>query len=202
MLKRAEIPIVETWETPARPLGHVVSFSNKQAGHAMARYLHARGRRGLAFTGNSADRDRPGFERPTSYLEAVAELGLDARLLPVGAPPVSMAHGAEALERVIAQWPDTDAIVCVSDLLAFGSVAECQRRGVKVPRDIGLIGFGDFEVGRNYCLRPTTIGVDCAAIGGTAAEIVVSAIAASDDGRSFERLRSLVKFDVIERETA
>ena len=202
MLKRAEIPIVETWETPARPLGHVVGFSNKQAGEAMARYLFARGRRNIAFAGSGADRDRRGFERQAGYLKAVGELELEARVVSVGAPPAAMAHGAEALARVIAQWPDTDAIVCVSDLLAFGILSECQRRGVAVPDSLALIGFGDFEVGRHCCPRLTTIGVDCAAIGRIAAKPWCFAIAAGEEGQPFKRARELVEFDVIERETA
>ena len=201
MLKRAEIPIVETWETPARPLGHVVGFSNKQAGEAMARYLFARGRRRIAFAGSGADRDRRGFERQAGYLKAMGELGLEARVGRVGAPPAVMAHGAEALARVLDPWPDADAIVCVSDLLAFGILSECQRRGVEVPGRLALIGFGDFEVGRHCCPRLTTIGVDCAAIGHIAAQTVVFAIAAGEQGRPFKRTRELVKFDVIERET-
>ena len=35
-----------------------------------------------------------------------------------------MEQGADALNLMLRQWPDTDAIVCVSDLSAFGVLAE------------------------------------------------------------------------------
>jgi LacI family transcriptional regulator, gluconate utilization system Gnt-I transcriptional repressor len=203
MLKRADIPIVETWETPARPLGHVVGFSNKRAGAEMARYLYARGRRRIAFVGSGADRDRRGFERRAGYLQAVAELGLpQGRVVRIGAPPAAMGHGAEALARVLEAWPDTDGIVCVSDLQAFGVLSECQRRGIQAPEQIALIGFGDFEVGRFCHPRLTTIGIDCAAIGRIAAETVVGSIEAGDRGEPFRRTRHVATFSVIARETA
>ena len=44
----------------------------------------------------------------------------------------------EALGLMRAQWPDTDAIVCVSDLSAFGALMECHRRGWAVPGRIAM----------------------------------------------------------------
>lgn len=203
MLKRAEIPIVETWEAPLRPLGHVVGFSNKQAGAEMARYLYRRGRRRIAFVGSGSDRDLRGFERQVGYRQAVVELGLPTdRVVSVGVPPAAMEQGSEALSRVLEQWPDTDAIVCVSDLIAFGILSECQRRGIAAPERVALIGFGDFEVGRHCHPRITTIGIDSAAIGRIAAETVVSAIEALGRGEIVDRRRHILNFFVIERETA
>src|SRR5262249_54368092 len=51
LLKRAGIPTVETWELPKKPLGHVVGFSNRDAGASMVRYLHGRGREQIGFIG-------------------------------------------------------------------------------------------------------------------------------------------------------
>ena len=135
MLANAGIPIVETWDLPTEPLGSVVGFSNREAGAAMARYLHARGRRRIGYIGGATNRDARGAQRRSGFLAAMRELGLPrGRTVGVGKPPSSMSQGAEGLELMLSQWPDTDAIVCVSDLLAFGVLSECQRRGIEVPR--------------------------------------------------------------------
>ena len=203
MLARADIPIVETWEAPRRPLGHVVGFSNKKAGAAMARYLHERGRRRIGFIGSGVDHDLRGFERRAGYVQAMRDFGLAAeRIVAVGAPPASMSQGAEALDLMLRQWPDTDAIVCVSDLVAFGVLAECQRRGVDVPGRVALIGFGDFEVSRYCHPRLTTVGVDCAGIGRRAAEIVIETLESGIGPSAAPRQNTIVDFAVIERETA
>src|SRR4051794_15197164 len=51
LLRRAGIPIVETWDLPAAPIDAVAGFDNYAAGVAVARHLLAQGRRSLAFIG-------------------------------------------------------------------------------------------------------------------------------------------------------
>jgi len=203
MLARAAIPIVETWELPKQPLGHVVGFSNREAGATLVRYLHHRGRGRIGFIGSGVNRDARGSERRVGYQRAVRELRLPTgRVVTVGEPPASMSQGTEALDRMLGQWPDTDAIVCVSDLSAFGVLAECQRGGIEVPGRVALAGFGDFEVARCCHPRLTTIAVDCWDIGRRAAEIVVDALAARKRGKTLAPNTTIVEFRVVERETA
>ncbi|MBV1705547.1 MAG: LacI family DNA-binding transcriptional regulator, partial [Hyphomicrobiales bacterium] len=163
LLESADAPIVETWDLPARPLGDVVGFSNEAAGAAMVRHLHAVGRRRPGFVGGATNFDTRGAERRAGFKKAARALGLAAdRVVLVGRPPVTMDQGAEALDAMLARWPDVDAIACVSDLSAFGVLAQCQRRGIDVPGRIAIAGFGDFDVARCCHPRLTTIAVDCA----------------------------------------
>jgi LacI family gluconate utilization system Gnt-I transcriptional repressor len=113
-----------------------------------------------------------------------------------------MAQGAEALEAMLSRWPDVDAIVCVSDLSAFGVLAECQRRGVDVPGRIAIAGFGDFDVARCCHPRLTTIAVDCTAIGRSAAEAALAALDARNKGKTREARTVTIPFRVVARETA
>src|SRR5208337_2489951 len=122
------------------------------------------------------------------------------RIIATGKPPVSMAQGAEALEAMLSRWPDVDAIVCVSDLSAFGVLAECQRRGVDVPGRIAIAGFGDFDVARSCHPRLTTIAVDCAGIGRSAAEAALAALDARNKGETHEPRTVAIPFRVVARE--
>ena len=202
LLARAEIPIVETWDLPKRPLGDVVGFSNREAGAAMTRYLYERGRRRIGFIGGEPNGDTRGADRRKGYEQAMRELGLPERVVAVGKPPVSMSQGHEALDAMLKAWPEVDGIVCVSDLSAFGVLAECQRRSVKVPDEIAIAGFGDFEVARWCCPRLTTVRVDCEEIGRAAAEAALAAI----DARGRNQVRrpevKRIAFEVVARETA
>src|SRR5258707_8975054 len=49
LLRRARIPIVETWDLPAAPIDAVAGFDNYEAGVAVARYLVRQGRQSFAF---------------------------------------------------------------------------------------------------------------------------------------------------------
>src|ERR1700704_5124208 len=56
LLRRAGIPVAETWDLPAAPIDAVAGFDNYRAGVAVARHLVAQGRRGLAFIGGDDPR--------------------------------------------------------------------------------------------------------------------------------------------------
>ena len=203
LISIADIPIVETWDLPKNPLGDVVGFSNEDAGAAIVRYMHDGGRRRIGFVGGKTNFDTRGTQRRAGFKKAARALRLPSdRIVLAGKSPVSMAQGAEALEAMLARWPDVDAIVCVSDLSAFGVLAECQRRGIDVPGDIAIAGFGDFEVARCCHPRLTTVAVDCADIGRKAAEQALSALEARIRNEPRELETTRIEFRVVARETA
>jgi DNA-binding LacI/PurR family transcriptional regulator len=53
----------------------------------------------------------------------------------------STASGASAATELLDRDPGLTAIVCTSDILALGALAEIRRRGLRVPEDITVTGF-------------------------------------------------------------
>lgn len=203
MLHNAGIPVVETWDLPADPIEHTVGFSNAQASAVLVRHLHAAGYRNIAFIGGTTNRDSRGADRRRGYSEAIKQLGLPpGRVISFGEPPISMSQGADAIALLVQQWPDVDAVVCVSDLSAFGALMECQRRGWKVPRRIAIAGFGDFEVSRSCHPRLTTVAIDCTSIGHAAGELLLRAIDASRQGERLPPETVLIPFRIEPRESS
>lgn len=202
LLASAGVPVVETWDLPAEPIDHVVGFSNAAAMAAMVRRLHERGYREIGFMGGMSPRDSRGVDRQRGYEAAVAELGLPrGRIITHGEPPITMAQGGEALQRMMAAWPSVDAVICVADLSAFGALTECQRRGWAVPGRLAIAGFGDFEVAR-YCHPSiTTVSVDPEGIGFAAGSLILRSIAAARGGTRLPPQRIETPFSIIERGT-
>ncbi|RVC63391.1 LacI family DNA-binding transcriptional regulator, partial [Mesorhizobium sp. M4B.F.Ca.ET.088.02.2.1] len=117
MLANAGVPVVETWDLPSDPIGHVVGFSNAEAGRLMVDHLVARGYSRLGFIGGDTSRDTRGLDRRRGFVAALQDRGLDAsRVIASGVPPISMREGAAAMVEMISRWPDTQAVMCVSDL--------------------------------------------------------------------------------------
>lgn len=180
LLENAGIPVVETWDLPEAPIGHVVGFSNADAVRGMVDHFVAQGLSRIAFIGGDADRDTRGTDRREGFVAAMRAQGLDAsRLIDAGAPPISMREGADAMGRLLETLPDTEAVICVSDLSAFGALTECQRRGVRVPEDIWIAGFGDYEIGGISVPALTTINPFPREIGAKAAALILDVL----DGR-------------------
>lgn len=198
LLKNAHIPVVETWDSPSDPINHMVGFSNAEATKAMVHHLHARGYREIGFIGGGSTQDTRGSDRLAGYLAAVAELNLPAgRVITYGLPPISIEHGGEALSMLIAAWPNVDAVVCVSDLSAFGALSECHRRGLKVPQNIAIAGFGDFDLSRWSWPKLTTVSVNAIEIGRRSGSILLEALKAPSAHNQIDR----VAFSIIQRET-
>jgi LacI family gluconate utilization system Gnt-I transcriptional repressor len=180
LLENAGIPVVETWDLPEAPIGHVVGFSNADAVRGMVDHFVARGLTRIAFIGGDADRDTRGTDRREGFVAAMQAQGLEAtRLIAAGAPPISMREGADAMGRLLETLPDTQAVICVSDLSAFGALTECQRRAVRVPEDIWIAGFGDYEIGGISVPALTTINPFPREIGARAAALILDVL----DGR-------------------
>lgn len=182
MLANAGIPVVEVWELPADPVDMAVGFSNLEAGRAMTRHLHATGRRRIGFIGGgqlgaeAGDGDRRGRLRRQGYEAALAEFGLGApRLVPAPAAGSMVQRGARDLAALLARWPDTDAVFCSSDSVALGAVSEARRRGIAVPTDLAVAGFGDFEFAGDSGLGLTTVRIPGHGIGAEAGRMLLAA---------------------------
>ena len=177
MLENAGIPVIETWDLPEVPLGHVVGFSNAEAVRGMVDHFVGRGLTRIAFIGGDADRDTRGTDRRAGFIAAMQAHGLEAsRLIAAGAPPISMREGAAAMGRLLETYPDTQAVIAVSDLSAFGALTECQRRGIAVPGQISLAGFGDYEIA-GICVPPlTTINPFPREIGARTAALILEVL--------------------------
>jgi len=142
----------------------------------MARVVHhlaEREYRKLAFVGATLGNDLRGSARRDGLIAAARHLGLpEVVLIDAGPAPVSMRHGAQAVAKLGDAVLRYDALVCVSDPVAFGVLNECRRLGFDVPGDIAVTGFGNFEVAMVSSPRITTVGVRANEIGQKVAHVL------------------------------
>jgi LacI family gluconate utilization system Gnt-I transcriptional repressor len=177
LLESAGIPVIETWDLPDQPIGHVVGFSNAAAVKGMVDHFVAQGLTRIAFIGGDADRDTRGTDRRAGFISAMQGHGLDpTRLIAAGPPPISMREGATAMGRLLDTLPDTQAVIAVSDLSAFGALTECQRRGIPVPARIRIAGFGDYEIAGISVPTLTTINPFPRDIGTRTAQLILQVL--------------------------
>jgi LacI family transcriptional regulator, gluconate utilization system Gnt-I transcriptional repressor len=187
MLLAADIPVVEIADLPRRPILHAVGFSNYEAGRSAARHLLQRGFRRLAAVASTSIGDvidQRGEERMRGFEDAVQQAGLAPPLvLRQGLAPVSYDHGSRMAALVLEQMPRVQAVFAVSDLSAVGIVMECQRRDVQIPRDLSVIGFGDFEIGREINPPLSTIHVDFHVLGQRTGMLIREVLQGNPDGK-------------------
>lgn len=175
MLAGARLPVIEVWDLPADPIDAAVGFSNEAAGAEMTRLLVALGYRHIGFVGGLPKGDPRGRLRAQGYASALDERGYGpARQVPVAPANNLVDAGAAALGEMLARWPDTDAVFCASDTLALGVLSEARRRGLAVPGQIAVAGFGDFEFAGDGGLGLTTVRVPGEEIGREAGRLLLA----------------------------
>jgi LacI family transcriptional regulator, gluconate utilization system Gnt-I transcriptional repressor len=165
-LRQLRIPVVETWDLSEHPVDMLVGFSHGEVGSAIAAYFLEKGwqRVGIA-TGD----DYRGSLRRTGF---TATIGREVPTAVVAAPS-SLALGRQALNELLAKEPTLQAVYCSSDSLAQGVLAEALARGLKVPQDLAVCGFGNADFAAHTFPSLTTVHVDGAAIGTIAARLIV-----------------------------
>ncbi|MFM2389981.1 MAG: hypothetical protein RLZZ437_1536 [Pseudomonadota bacterium] len=197
LLAGAGIPVIEIWEVPPKPIGHVVGFSNRKAAAAMTRHLISLGRDKIGFIGEANDNGTRGAQRRLGFLDAMRAAGLDgSRIVRTAAPPIGMLQGREAMATLMRQWPDTNAVLCVSDPCAFGAVSACQVAGIPVPERIAIAGFGNFEISQCAVPAITTITVSGLTIGTEAAGLIRQLLTGDPAARQIPPQTILVDADV------
>jgi len=89
-------------------------------------------------------------------------------------------------------------VFCSSDLLALGVMIEAQARGVAVPQQLAVVGFGDLEFAADLHPALSTVRIDSAAIGRQAAHFIVERA----EGRAVPERVVDIGFSIVERASA
>ncbi len=189
------IPVVETWDLTPTPIDMLVGFSHEKVGREVADFLYGKGFRRPAIV--TADDYRAGLRR-TGFEQRMQALGVPPVPVHVVPAPTTLRDGREGLAALVAQAPEIDVVFCSSDVLAHGVVTEAQARGVEVPRDIAVLGFGDLAFASYIHPALTTVHIDGRAIGRQAAQFIMDRIEGRDIG---ERIRD-IGFSIVSRQSA
>ncbi|WP_092957298.1 LacI family DNA-binding transcriptional regulator [Paracidovorax konjaci] len=195
LLLASGIPVVETWDTTPTPIDMLVGLSHERLGEAVCAYLHGRGHRQLAVL--SGD-DNRAMRRQQGFSEAARQRGLPPPAVHWGPAPTSHAEGRTGLAALLERTPRIDAVFCSSDMLALGVLTEARARGISVPGDLAVVGFGDIEFAATQSPSLTTVRIDGTRIGETAARF----IADRAEGRAVAEPSVDIGFSIVERESA
>lgn len=144
MLAASGVPVVEVWEVGTEPIDMIVGISHPKVGRMAAQHLAACGRRHPVYLGARLQEDRRAAQRAAGFEEGCRSFGLSGRVIAHPAP-ASVESGALLLDKLESEAPEADAVACSNDVVALGVLFECGRRGIKVPGDLAIVGFGDLD---------------------------------------------------------
>jgi len=88
--------------------------------------------------------------------------------------------GALAARKILSGGRGPTAVVCANDLMALGAMNEFRAAGVRVPRDISIVGYDDIAFAALSEPKLTTVCLPRAELGRRAVEALVATLAHPD----------------------
>jgi LacI family transcriptional regulator len=137
-----QLPVVVTGRSLRSPLIYSLDFDDFEGARLATHHLLVLGHRRIAFI--SGDASHPdAMARQRGYRAALEAAGItfDPDLVVPG--KYYELSGLEAVERLLQGDKRFSAIFASNDQMALGACLGLQRRGIRVPQDVSVVGFDD-----------------------------------------------------------
>lgn len=142
---------------PCKPL-NCIMLDDYQAAYEMTGYLIEKGHKNIAYVNPGVNGSwRFAKQRYEGFQAAMKQAGIPTSKKLYLEADYTLEGGADIAQRLLNMDPVPDAVFCGSDQAAAGCVVELNCRGVKVPEDIAVCGFDNFEISEVPYPKITTI---------------------------------------------
>jgi DNA-binding LacI/PurR family transcriptional regulator len=153
----------------------VVSINNYLGGQMAVSHLLEQGYRHIGHISGPLDWWEA-RERKAAWSDVLREANLEVDDRHWVEGNWSSASGAQAVERLFAQFPEMDAIFVANDQMALGALQFACQNGIRVPEDAGIVGFDDIPESAYFWPPLTTIQQDQLNVGEVAVEEIIKII--------------------------
>ncbi|TYZ26711.1 LacI family transcriptional regulator [Selenomonas caprae] len=170
-----------------------VKIDDKAAGRMMGAYLRQMGHKHAVFAGVTETDIAVGVDRKQGFIDAFTEGRPEAKVdfVETGFDFLSAYNCGEDVRRCGAT-----VVVGATDNISLGILRYFHERGLRVPEDISVVGFGGYEVGAVVYPALTTISFDYELVGMKAAQYLLDLL----HGKPLEQNMEMPLF-FVERES-
>lgn len=175
-IEQARLPYVCAWSLEEAHRHPCVGISNRRAMHQVVRHLLDLGHREFAVISGHGERNERARARIEGIVDALSMA--DVRLPPehVFCGDFSIEAGRDGLRRALALPQPPTAVICATDLLGAGALAEARAQGIDVPGQLSISGFDDIEFAALLSPPLTSLQVRTDEIGRLAGERILAII--------------------------
>lgn len=149
-----------------------------QSAMSAVEHLIRLGNRNIAYIGGPA----VSIEREFGYRKALTmhSLPINERLIKLGSGQ-SFDFGYEALRALLERKEPFTAVFCGNDLIAMGAIHALTEAGLRVPEDVGVVGYDDIQLARLLKPSLTTVRQPIRQISKELIELLLSAIDSGEE---------------------
>ena len=195
------MPVIFLTMAP-RPGLPIVAIDNYTGGRMATEHLLAQGYRHIGHITGPLDWWEA-RQRRAGWQDALLAAGIPADDLRCEGGNWSSASGEQAIHRLLAGYPEMDAVFVANDQMAISVLQVACRQGLRVPDDLAVVGFDGLPEAAHYWPPLTTIYQDLRRLGGTAIQELVRAIDIARQGQAdFEPQQIFLRPELIIRDSS
>ena len=177
-----DVPLVVTGSfLKTRKLDYVVADIGDGMDQIVT-HLAATGRKNIALVNGPAN-NNASEQKYNGLVLALHLHGLEIRKEWMSNSEIFMETGYQRTLELINRFPGLDAIVYGDDTLAVGGIRALKECGKKVPQDVAVVGFYDYEIARFTDPPLTSLRLDQRQIGHMAAQRMILLVEAKPADR-------------------
>lgn len=126
---------------------HSMIYNDYAAGYDMGRYVLSKGHRHIAYIGVTEKDVAVGVKRKEGFLKAVSEHDGAEANLDLYESGFKMSDGVQTALTIF-QFNRTlpTAVVCATDNIALGVMKAAHMKGIQIPSELSVTGFGGYDV--------------------------------------------------------
>lgn len=174
LLEMRKIPFISGWTLDKeRPY---VGFDNYEVGRKLANYLVDLGHRDFAVIAQNLGSSDRAADRVAGIRAALREHQLEFRQEYFIQTPHRALEGQIAFRALMQLDKKPTAVICGTDILAIGALAEAKQMNLIVPRDISIAGINNIEFSSFTSPPLTTMALPADEIGSRAADYLIGCL--------------------------
>lgn len=148
-----------------------IDNSNTYSGTVAASFLLSRGYQRLAFIGGKSY-DLGSALRLQGVKQGLSNAGAKLEDQYIWLGESTRADGFRMVENLLSQKELPDAIICANNYIALGCVDAVNKRGLRIPKDIGVMAFDNFPFSQIIEPPLTVVDINVRDMGAQAAKFL------------------------------
>jgi len=184
-----KIPIVYLAMEPKENIS-TVSIDNYLGGRMAMSHLFEQGYRHIGHISGPLDWWEA-RQRMASWKDALKESGIEAQDEHWAEGNWSSASASQAIGKLFEQYPDMDSVFVANDQMALAVLQIACQKGLRIPKDLGVVGFDNIPESAFFYPPLTTMQQDQYAVGKVAVEETIKMIESGWEGMGFVEPNSI-----------
>jgi len=197
MLKGQGTPFLSMWNYRADAGIPCIGTENDQAGRTAARHLLELGHRDIALIFPDVEINDRARDRMNAVRQEAEQAGIDIADHRVIDCSYNITEAKKKVRAILSAPEPPTALICGNDIIAHGAIYAAQSLGLDLPRDLSIVGIGDFKGSAEIEPGLTTVRLPAKRIGRGAADMIAALI----EGQTPEPPRVLLPSELMLRKS-